>query len=77
MWLLIECLPGPTRPWFQSTAPYHKPPLAMHTYNLNTQEVEAGPEGQGYLHLYKLEACLQNTAFEGNLASFPVSTPVH
>lgn len=49
----------------------------MHTYNLNTQEVEAGPEGQGYLHLYKLEACLQNTDFEGNLASFPVSTLVH
>lgn len=78
MWLLIERLPGSTTPWFQSTAPYHKLPLAVYTYNLNTQEVEAGPERRSrLLYLYKLEACLQNTAFEENLASCPVSTSVH
>lgn len=58
MWLCLERLPGSRKPWFQSIAPYHKLPLVVHTYHLSTQEVEAGPKGQGYLHLYKPEASL-------------------
>lgn len=80
MWLLIERLPGSTKPWFQSTAPNPKRPLEVHTYNLSTQEVRQDQKVKVTFTCSSLRlgwACLQNTIFEGHLMSCPVSTSMH